>query len=69
MRMAYTFRKSFKKIVITTLTVAVSYYSCIFSEIMTIRAMGAFLGTMVIVQAIILFVFFPPILVSRETIV
>ena len=64
MRMAYSFRKSFKKIVVTSLTVGFSYYSCFISMIMPIRAVGAFTGTMVFVQSGLLLIFFPPLLVA-----
>ena len=54
MRMAYTMRKTIRINALSSIFIGLIYYSCILSELMPIQAVGAFAGTLIIVNFIIL---------------
>lgn len=44
MRLSYVFRKAFKSMFVTSLTSAVMFASCVYSDIMPVRSFGVFAG-------------------------
>lgn len=65
-RMAYTFRRSGKAILITSSTTAVAFFGNAFSNMMPIRSFGIFAGTIVPVNYVLVILFMPPTLIWYE---
>ena len=65
-RMAFTLRKSVKAISITSITTSLAFFANSFSAIMPIASFGIFAGTIVLVNFIIISLFFPPLIIYYE---
>ena len=62
-RMAYTFRRSGRAILITSSTTSVAFFGNAFSNMMPIRSFGIFAGVIVPVNYVLVILFMPPALI------
>ena len=65
-RMAYTFRRAVRAMAVTSSTTAVAFFVNITSQLMPIRAFGIFAGVIVLVNYILVVLFFPPTIIFYE---
>lgn len=65
-RMAYTFRRAARAIMMTSSTTSVAFFGNAFCKIMPMRAFGIFAGVIVPVNFLLVVLFMPPALIWYE---